>query len=350
VAFTSPASPAVSVVLAVHNGERYLREAVESVLAQSLSNFELVAIDDGSTDATGAILADYAANDSRIVVHRQANAGVAEARNRGFTLASAPLVANLDADDVVLPTRLEQQREFMAHHPEVAVVGGAVSFIDAGGREFGEWRYPSTDAAIRSALAHTTPLAHSATTIRKDAFFAVGGYRRLLVPAEDLDLWLRIAEQHELANLAVVMVRYRVHREQATVRTFEVQALGSLGARIAARARAEGRPDPLDAIDRIDRGTLLGIGATEEDVAAAVVHTLTWVARTLGKAGYVPDSERLFLEAKRRAWAEAFPELAVHVHRQHARLHREQGRRVPFALESLRAVRAGRGARAPRGR
>jgi hypothetical protein len=75
---------------------------------------------------------------------------------------------------------------------------------------------------------------------------------------------------------------------------------------------------------------------------------LTWVARTLGKAGYVADSERLFLEAERRARAEAFPELAVHVHRQHARLHREQGRRLPFALESLRAARAGRDARASR--
>jgi hypothetical protein len=134
-----------------------------------------------------------------------------------------------------------------------------------------------------------------------------------------------------------VVVRYRVHPEQATVRSCEAQALGSLAARIAARARAEGRPDSLDTIDRVDRGMLLRIGATEEEVAAAVVHTLTWVARTLGKAGYVADSERLFLEAERRARAEAFPELAVHVHRQHARLHREQGRRLPFALGSLRA-------------
>jgi hypothetical protein len=78
--------------------------------------------------------------------------------------------------------------------------------------------------------------------LRKDAFFAVGGYRRLLAPAEDLDLWLRIAERHGLANLGAVVVRYRVHPEQATVRSCEAQALGSLAARIAARARAEGVP------------------------------------------------------------------------------------------------------------
>jgi glycosyltransferase involved in cell wall biosynthesis len=337
--------------MAVHDGERYLREAVESVLAQSLTDLELVAVDDGSSDATGSILAEYAAADSRVIVERQANAGPAAARNRGVRTASAPFVAIMDADDVALPTRLEQQVEFLARRRDVAVVGGAVSFVDASGREFGEWRYPSSDAEIRNALAHTTPLAQSATTIRKDAFDAAGGYRRLLAPAEDVDLWLRIAERHALANLPHRVIRYRVHPQQASVHRCEVQALGALAARLAARERAEGRADPIDTIDRLDDDTLRRIGATDREIASAVVHTMTWVARTLGRAGYAADSERLFLEARRRArGAGGFRDLVGHVHRQHARLHREQGRRVPFALESLRAAGAELAARSPRWR
>jgi glycosyltransferase involved in cell wall biosynthesis len=323
----------------VHDGEQFLAEAVESILAQSLADFEFVVVDDGSTDATGAILADYASRDSRMVVHRQANAGGPEARNRGYRLAAAPLVANMDADDVALPGRLERQHDFMAQHPNVGAVGGAVSFIDANGREFGEWRYPLSDAEIRRAFAHATPLAHPATMVRKDAFFATVGYRRQLSLAQDVDLWLRIADKHELANVPEVMIQYRIHPGQATVRQCEVGALGSLAARLSARAHADGRPDPVDAIDTLDRETLLRVGATEDEVASAVVHYLTWVAKTTGRAGYKADSERLFLEAQRRANRDS-PELAAHVHRQHARLHREQGRRIQFALESLRAALA----------
>jgi glycosyltransferase involved in cell wall biosynthesis len=326
--------------MVVHNGEQFVDEAVQSILAQSMSDFEFVVVDDGSTDATRAILEGYSARDSRMVVHRQANAGGAEARNRGFRLASAPLVANMDADDVALPTRLEQQHEFMARHPGVGVVGGGVAFIDASGREFGEWQYPLADAEIRSAFAHTTPLAHPSTMVRADAFFATSGYRRLLSPAEDIDLWLRIGDRHGLGNVPDVVLRYRVHPGQATVREYEAGALGSLAARLAARARAEGRPDPVDALDALDRESLLRIGATEDEVASAVVRKLTWIAKTAGRAGYAADSERLFLAAQRRAKQES-RELAAHVHRQHARVHREQGRRVKFALESLRAAQAG---------
>jgi len=326
--------------MAVHNGERFLREAVESVLSQSLSDFEFVIVDDGSTDDTGAILAEYAAADGRIVVHRQNNAGVAEARNRGLAVASAPLVANVDADDVALPTRLEQQVGFMRRHPDVGVVGGAVAFVDEDGRKFGEWRYPLTDGEIRRAFPSTTPLVQPATMVRKDTVLSAGLYRGLLAPAEDLDLWLRISDRQRLANLPELMISYRVHPNQATVRSCEAGALGALAARVAARARAEGRPDPVDAIDRVDFETLRLIGASDHEIASAVVGNMAWVARTVGRAGYTAESERLFREAGRRAERQA-PELAADVHRQHARLLREQRRRLPFALESLRAARAG---------
>src|SRR5687768_486166 len=128
--------------MAVYNGERFLREAVESVLGQTLVDIELVVVDDGSTDATAEILDEYAAADSRVVVETWANAGRAAARNRGFQLARGPLVAVLDADDVARPERLEVQQRFLEAHGRVGGVGGAVAFVDAEGRTFTEWQYP----------------------------------------------------------------------------------------------------------------------------------------------------------------------------------------------------------------
>jgi len=226
---------------------------------------------------------------------------------------------------------------------DVAVLGGAVTFIDASGQPFGNWRYPLTDAEIRKAFAHTTPLAHPAVMVRKDAVSAAGGYRPLLLDAEDIDLWLRIADRHELANLPDIVIRYRVHQEQATVRGLEMQTLCSVAARLAARARSEGRPDPLDATDRIDYELLLAMGATGEEITSALVHNTTWLAKTVGRAGDVRASEQLFDIALSRARSKIGSwQLAAYVHREHAHRYREQRRRLRFALETLRALRAER--------
>ena len=165
----------MSVIMAVYNGERFLREAVESVLDQSLSDLELVVVDDGSTDSTPEILAEFAAADSRVSLHRQENAGQAEARNNAVTFARAQLIALLDADDVVHPDRLERQVAYLAAHESVAAVGGAATLIDERGRAFAEGvRYPTTDDEIRAAFAHTSPLVHSAVLMRKVAFEEIG--------------------------------------------------------------------------------------------------------------------------------------------------------------------------------
>ncbi len=329
--------------MCVYNGERFLREAVESVLAQTLSDFELVAVDDGSTDSSPEILAEFASNDARIVVHRQANQGAGAARNCGFGLARAPLIGVLDADDVAAPTRLERQRQFLVEHEAVAVVGGAVTFVDECSRPFAHWQYPLTDAEIRKAFASTTPLLQSAVMLRKDALDRVGGYRAIFREAEDLDLWLRIAERDEFVNLPDVVVRYRVHTGQATLRHLELQTLCSVAARLAAGARAAARPDPLSAVDRIDYETVLALGATGPEITTALVHATTWLARTMGRAGYEDACEHLFREAVLRARSESgSPELIAHVHRAHALRRREQKRRVRAVFETARAVRAER--------
>ena len=335
---TSRDAPAVSVVISVYNGERFLREAVESVLSQTLDDLELIVIDDGSTDTTPEILAEYSAADARIVVERQANAGRAAALNRGFEIARAPLVARLDADDVALPERLELQRRFLETHRTVAAVGGAVAFIDEEGRAFAEWRYPLRHDEISRAFESTTPLAHPAAMLRATAFEAVGGYRPVFVESEDVDLWLRLAAVQELANLPEVVLCYRMHSEQASVQRLELQTLCSLAARAAARARTAGRPDPVDALEKIDRPTLLTLAISEHEITTAFVRDATWLAKMTGKAGYAEASEELFARAGENARSEfGSPALAAAVYRAHAAILREHGHPIQAAAMTVRA-------------
>jgi len=345
----SAASPAVSVVMAVYNGERFLHEAIESILNQTFTDLELIAVDDGSTDATPRILGEYASADSRVVVHRQANQGLVAALNCGVGLARAPLIARIDADDVALPTRLERQFRFLMEHETVTVVGGAVTFINDSGRSFADVQSPLTDAEIREALPETTPFALSEVMLRSEVFERVGGYRPIFRYMEDLDLWLRVAECYEkphqseiLANLPEIVVRYRIHATQLT-QNLESMALADVAARTAARARKAGRPDPLEAVTRIDYQTVLAAGATDKEIAATFVQKATWLAKTMSRAGYADAAEKIFAEAAARARSDSGSRVLVaDVHRARARRLREQGRRFPALLETARAALAER--------
>ena len=154
--------PAISIVMAAYNSERHLRTAIESVLAETRLELELVVIDDGSTDSTPRILAECATADRRLVIHCQENAGSAAALNRGIAIARAPLIARLDSDDVALPGRLWEQHRFLATNERVQLVGGQAQIIDESGRIVAEGRYPLTDQAIRKSFASSTPFVHSA--------------------------------------------------------------------------------------------------------------------------------------------------------------------------------------------
>jgi glycosyltransferase involved in cell wall biosynthesis len=334
--------PVVSVVMAVLDGERFLAAAVDSVLRQSLAELELVVVDDGSTDATARILAQVAARDARVVVHRQHNAGRPAALNRAIALARAPLVARLDADDLCLPERLARQVEFLERHDAVALVGGAVRLVDAGGRVFEQSRYPLTNAEIRSAFAYTTPFVHSAVMFRRGAVTALGGYRACN-DAEDLDLWLRLSERHELANLPDPVVAYRIHSEQVSARKCELQALGVLAAHACARARREGEADPLDAAPAIDEDWLLARGVTPAEIALTVVKSATWLAKVVGRAGQADQAEALLAvaESRARTQPDARALLAI-VHRARATRRAEQGRFLRARYERGRALLAER--------
>lgn len=209
--------PQVSVLIAVYNSARYLEAAIDSVLNQSFTNFECLLIDDGSRDRSWKILQAYAAKDARIRVSRQENAGIAKTRNRLLSQAQAELVAVMDADDVMLSDRLAHQVQFLTAHPEVVCVGGALDWIDEQGRWLGHCDVPEQDAEIQALLLGGISLLHHPCTMaRRQSLLQVGGYDETMVASVDLDLWLRLGEIGQLANLPETVLQYRLHSHSIT--------------------------------------------------------------------------------------------------------------------------------------
>ena len=285
--YSSKAQPMISVVMSVYNGERFLREAVESILHQSFRSFEFIIVDDGSTDSSPRILEEYARRDPRVRVLRQANRGLVESLNRGIREAQGKYIARMDADDVALPSRLEAQVEFMEHYPDVAVLGGAVEFIDAEGNSLRTSYYPTGDEEIQAALLHECPIQHPAVLMRREPVLAAGGYRRAVTDAEDYDLWMRLGERMRLANLPEVVLRYRLHGDQISLKKRRRQTLGFLAAQAAARSRRNGSPDPLNAVQEITPAVLADLGITEEAQQTTLArHYLGWIRNMAGIGEY----------------------------------------------------------------
>lgn len=337
--------PAIAVIMAVRDGERFIGEALDSVLGDDFRDLELVVIDDGSTDATPRILAERASRDGRLVTRREEGETLAQVLNRGVGISRAPLLARLDADDVSLPGRLRAQVEFMRAHPEVVLLGGQALLVDEEGHEFGTASYPLEDAELRSALETVNPFVHSAVAMRREAFEAVGGYRENLRHAEDLDLWLRLSERGSLAGLPQPVVKYRIHGDQVSLRKQEDQAVHAAATRVSARARAAGAPDPLEGIgpDDLDTAFLVAHGVEEAEITKAVVNSATWLARTTGRAGYPDAAAQLFETAYEKARsASGSRELRASVHRSIASRHAEEGRKLRARIKYAQAALAER--------
>jgi GT2 family glycosyltransferase len=206
--------PLISVLMSVYNAQRYLAQAVESILHQSLTDFEFLIVDDGSTDGSLAILQRYAQQDQRIRLLSRANRGLVSSLNQLLELAQGELIARMDADDIALPNRFAEQVAFLQQHPEVVCVGGAQDWIDQAGRVL--LHHPEAqqnDEIQQLALSGRTPINHPSAMIRTAALRQVGGYDPSFYPAEDLDLWLKLGEIGQLANLSTTVLQYRQHSQ-----------------------------------------------------------------------------------------------------------------------------------------
>ena len=204
--------PLVSVVMPVYNAGRFLSGAVNSIREQSFRDWEMICVDDGSTDGSGERLDEFAAQDARIRVIHQTNTGIVGALNRGCEAARGPLICRMDSDDIALPNRMQQQIAFLRSSPGCVAVGGAILEIDVDGDPLCCSRLATSHTEIENNLLHRrTGLFHPTTMIRAEALRAVGGYRAEYQWVEDHDLWLRLARRGQLANLDDVMLCYRQH-------------------------------------------------------------------------------------------------------------------------------------------
>jgi hypothetical protein len=231
--------------MSVFNGERFLREAIESILSQTFTDFEFIIVNDGSTDGTASILDLYARSDPRVRVYQQENRGQCASDNRGCALARGKYIARMDADDVSVPNRLERQVGFLEKREKVGLLGGAVEIIDDGGRLIYLEQPPLEDESIRAAFrSYSNPIFHPAVVMRKQAFDATAGYRAQFLRAEDIDLWLRIIEGWRVANLSEVVLRKRIHSNQISVCYVRQQLLSVLGALALSSARQRHSVEP----------------------------------------------------------------------------------------------------------
>lgn len=279
-------SPQVSVVMSVFNGERFLRDAVESILDQSLTDFEFIIVDDGSTDGSASLLEFYKNNDPRVRVYSHENRGLVESLNIGCGLARGKYIARMDADDIALRDRLALQVNVLEKHHELGCLGGAVEFIKASGVRIGTRYFPTKDHEIRSDLARgDCPIFHPTVVMRTSAFISVGGYRKVVVDAEDYDLWLRIADSFRLANLDTVVLKYRLHLQQVSVRKFRQQVLSALAAKTASLSRSNGNPDPLESIPEVTPAVLTALGVSHDKQHAHINRGFLTCIRSMSDAG-----------------------------------------------------------------
>lgn len=205
--------PKVTVLMPVFNGEKYLREAIESILNQTFTDFEFLIINDGSTDSTVGIINSY--NDSRIrLIHNDRNAGLIVTLNKGFDLANGEYIVRMDCDDISMTERIEKQVHFMDSNLDVGVCGTWFQFVDTGQKIV----LPEFPDAVKAYLFYNSALGHPTVIIRTDVLrqhklYYDSKYKH----AEDYELWIRLSKITKLANIPEVLLQYRKHPEQISV-------------------------------------------------------------------------------------------------------------------------------------
>jgi glycosyltransferase involved in cell wall biosynthesis len=206
--------PLVSVILSVYNGDGYLREAIVSILNQTLDNFEFIIVNDGSADNTSQILKTFF--DPRIVIIERENKGLSESLNEAIFVAKAKYIARMDADDIALANRLELQFNFMEAHSHVGILGGQAVTIDKQGRHTGEALKPISFDRVRQYIKYACPVMHPTYFVRKSVYDLTGGYRTL--PIEDYDFLFRAFESGVIIdNLPEFLIKYRLIAEGLTL-------------------------------------------------------------------------------------------------------------------------------------
>lgn len=206
-------NPKVSVVMAVYNTEKYLKESIESILNQTYTDFEFIIINDGSTDDSPDIIKKYVENNPRIIfLQNETNLWISKTRNKWLKEAKWEYIANFDSDDIALPNWIETQIDFLEKNSQIDVCGANINFIDKEWKKTLRLKYPEKDKDIKASLYFINPFVHSTVVIRKNCLDTIWFYNEKLKNAEDLDLWFRLYDKgFKFHNNQKYLVNYRVH-------------------------------------------------------------------------------------------------------------------------------------------
>ncbi|MFK5855965.1 MAG: glycosyltransferase family 2 protein [Bacteroidota bacterium] len=218
--------PTVSILMPVYNGQEYLRPAIDSILAQTYDDFELLIVNDGSKDDSQKIIESY--KDPRIVLINQKNQGVARSLNNGLEVARGKYVRRHDADDISTPDSLQKQIDFLEAHPDYVMVCNQQSFMTSSGKVAPNFRLPHNtyfdgkdfrDLSFDDFSTNTSsPVVHGTACYRREDVIKLGKYRPEFIVSEDNDLWLRLLEKNKIAILSQCTYYMRIHGESATAR------------------------------------------------------------------------------------------------------------------------------------
>jgi len=201
-------NPLVSVVIPVHNGEQYIKESIDSCLKQDYPNIEVIVVDDKSTDNTLDILREYGERITVMPVEKQN--GLGNVINIGIRASKGQYIARMDADDVMYPSRIEKQVEYMQSNPNCVTVGGQIDIIDKDGNITGHREYAVEDEDIKKNMFLFQPFAHPAVMLRKSSVEEVGLYPENMWKVEDVKLFLILSTKGEFHNLEDTVLKYRV--------------------------------------------------------------------------------------------------------------------------------------------
>lgn len=216
--------PKISVVMPVYNGEKYIFQAIKSILDQTERDFELVIIDDGSTDPTERIISQF--SDERIRYIKLGHKGIVHALNMGIQNSTGMYIARMDADDVSHARRLKLQSEYLDQNADIAVCGTWAEEIDEDGKEIGSMVFPPLSPSPTSMLLHN-PFIHPSVMIRRTMLENVGYYKEFFRHAEDYELWTRLLSKYKGANIPQKLLKYRTHGGQITAtKRFKMRYIG----------------------------------------------------------------------------------------------------------------------------
>ncbi len=285
-------TPLISVAMTAYNSAPFVGEAVESLIAQTLGDFELLVVDDRSTDSTGTVLAEAAARDSRIRIVQCAQKGRVPALNQAVAEARAPWLAIMDSDDIAMPERFERQIAFLEANPGHGIVGSSAQVVGPNGKpvERPPLSRPQTHEDLAANLEDGVNLHHPSVIASTALVREAGSYRAPFRFAQDYDLFLRLSRRTRMANLPEALVSYRLHPGQVSTRHLVAQTLSAVVAWLSHCACRDGRPDPIAALQSLPPlGTLDALFDTTGADAYArrrIVDRILYAPEALAGDGY----------------------------------------------------------------